>query len=199
MAYYLQLAYYLLNFRANHDCDGVAELLGLLLDNIGHGHGSEKFLDNFKGKPEIGALPAAQDHFDLDFAGFLQKFLGLAGFESEIVAADTDREADAFNLDFLLLFPLLLDGLVLLVAVLIVTQDLDHRRTGFGTDLNEIESLRLGQIERLGNRHHPKHFSFSVNDAHFGCSDPFVCPNLLVLRRNREKLIELTELIITKS
>ena len=62
-------------------------------------------------------------------------------------------------------------ALLLLVFELAEVHDLGDRRAGVGRDFNEVESSLVGKAHAFLRTDHSNIFTFSTNQAHFGCTD----------------------------
>ena len=92
-----------------------------------------------------------------------------------IVIVHVDAELhflDGNRLLVLLSFAL---ALFLLVEILPVIHDAAYRRVRSGRDLNQVQVLFAGFLERLEGRHDSNLLAFIINHADFACPDALVC------------------------
>src|SRR5690606_41089752 len=101
----------------------------------------------------VGHLPSAEHHGRLDLVALLKEAARVADLELEVVLVDAGPELDFLDLDLVLLLPRLAGLAGLLVLVLAVVHDPDHRRPRVRRHLHQIETLALGDGERFVNRH----------------------------------------------
>src|SRR5690606_6187377 len=102
----------------------------------------------------VGHLPSAEHHGRLDLVALLKEAARVADLELEVVLVDAGPELDFLDLDLVLLLPRLAGLAGLLVLVLAVVHDPDHRRPRVRRHLHQIETLALGDGERFVNRHY---------------------------------------------
>ncbi len=105
----------------------------------------EKFLADFG----VRHLSAAETDGYLQTVTFLEEFQTAAEFDVEVIVADTGRHAYLLDFDDALIAAGLLLTLELFEAVLAVIHYPAYGGSGLRRDLDKIEPLLLGDLERL--------------------------------------------------
>lgn len=105
----------------------------------------QEFLEDSFGIVAVGVFPAAEDHFDFDFVAFLKEFLGNRDAVVQVVVADFEGQAHAFDFDFLLVRFLFALSFFNAVLVRAVVEQFADRRFGVRGYLDQIKAAFTGQ------------------------------------------------------
>src|SRR5688500_2281959 len=94
-----------------------------------------------------------------------------------ILGRDLRAQLDLLDVNLRLVLPRRLGLLLLLVPVLAVVHHLAYRRIGARRDLDQVEILAVGVLERLVRSLDPDLRAVGVDEANLGASDPLVDPD----------------------
>src|SRR5262245_32505678 len=129
-------------------------------------------------------LASTKENRRLDLVTLFEEALDVLLLELVIVLVDLRAELDLFDQDHFLVLLRLTRALLFLVLVLPEVHDAANRRVCRGGDLDEVETLRLGNRQRLRRRHDAELRSGVVDHANFPDPDPFVDTNAIVTTRS---------------
>jgi hypothetical protein len=126
----------------------------------------------------------AEENRRLDLVAFFEEALDVLLLELVVVFVDLRAELDLFNQDHFLVLLRLTRALLFLVLVLPEVHDAANRRVRRWRDLDEIQTLRLGNRQRLRRRHDAELRAGVVDHANFSDPDPFVDTNAIITARS---------------
>src|ERR687895_59367 len=115
---------------------------------------------------------------DLDLGALVKEPHDVVLLGLVILGCDLRPELDLLDVDLRLVLPGELGLLLLLVPVLPVVHDPGDRRPRLRSDLDEIEVLAVGVVERLCRRLDPDLGTVLVDQPHLWNPDPLVDPRL---------------------
>ena len=104
----------------------------------------------------MGDLTAAETDGHLDLVPVLQELDRVARLDGHVIFTDGGRKLHFLDFNDLLVFPQLLFPLGLLVAMLVVVQQLADRRLGVGNDFHQIQLRLFRQFQRPTYRDNPQ-------------------------------------------
>src|SRR5262249_27298256 len=125
-------------------------------------------------------LAPAEEDRRLHLVAVFEEALDVLLLELVVVLVDLRPELDLLDLDYLLVPPGLARALLFLVLIFPEVHDPADRRDGRRRDFHEVESLLLGDRERLRRRHDAELLAGVVDDADFTDADSLVHPHAIV-------------------
>jgi hypothetical protein len=132
----------------------------------------------------VRKLTPAEEHRHLDFVAVFEELDRALGLGVDVMLADLRPEPNLLELDDLLVLaglPLLLGLLVLEAAI--VEQPAD-RRDDIGGYLDQVEVLRLGQLERLEGRQDTELLAILADKSNLANADSLVDAKILANGRS---------------
>src|SRR5438105_960293 len=127
----------------------------------------------------MGRLATAEHDRDLDLRALVEEALDVGLLCVVVVDSDLRPELDLLDVDRRLVLPGELRLLLLLVPVLPVVHHPRDRRIGLGSDLDEVEILRVRVLERLLRLLDPHLTAVLVDQPYARDPDRVVDPSLL--------------------
>src|SRR5262249_53401481 len=136
--------------------------------------------------PDLGVrhFTPAEENRRLDLVTFFEEALDVLLLELIIVFVDLGAELDLFDENHFLVLLRLTRALLLLVLVLAEVHDAADGRVCGRRDLDQVETLGLGNRQRLRRRHDAELRSVVVDDANFSNTNAFVHTNAVVTARS---------------
>src|SRR6185436_9924010 len=116
----------------------------------------------------------------LHLVAVLEETLDVLLLELVIVFVDLRPELDLFDQDHFLVTLRLATALLFLVLVLPEIHDAADRRYGRRRNLDQVESLLLGDRQCLRRRHDAELLAGVIDDADFADADSFVDPYAII-------------------
>src|SRR2546429_399484 len=113
----------------------------------------DKFVHHGKAKFLVRTLASAKAQFDPDFHVFAQEFDGVTQLDREIVGINSGSELELLHFVCGLAAVRFLAPLGFLVHEFAVLHDPAHGRRGVGRDLDQVQTLALGQTNGFTERH----------------------------------------------
>ena len=113
----------------------------------------------------MGHLSAAEANGDLDTVAISDELLGILELGVEIADIDARRHANLLDLHHVLVLLCFLLLLALLETELAVVHQLANGRDSLGRDLDKIQTLFIGDLQRLIGGHDAHLFTFGTNQA----------------------------------
>jgi hypothetical protein len=150
---------------------GVARLLGKAQKQIASDLG-------------VRHLAAAETHGDLDTVSVREKLQGIFELGIEVADVNAGRHTHFLDLDDMLILAGLLLTLALLETELAVVHELANRRIDLRRDLHKIETVFVGNLERLRGGHDAELLTRSADQANLAVANFFV--ELMCIAANTE-------------
>jgi len=110
-------------------------------------------------------LTAAEADGDLDTVAISDELLGVFELGVEIADINTRRHPDFLDLHHVLVLLRFLFPLALLKTELAVIHQLADGRDSLGRDLDKIQTLLIGNLQRLIGRHDTELFTFGTDQS----------------------------------
>jgi len=132
----------------------------------------------------VRQLAPAEEHRHLDFVAVFEELDRALGLSVDVVFADLRPEPNLLELDDLLV----LAGLPLLLGLLVleapVVQQPANRRDDVRGYLDQVEVLRLGQLERLEGRQDAELLAILTDKSNLANADSLVDAKILANGRS---------------
>src|ERR1017187_8522636 len=150
---------------------------------IGHDF-SEKFVDDLKADFGMRHFAPAEFQRDFHFHVLAQKINRVRDLDAEVVRVNPRAELNLFDGRGVLMLLGILLLLGLFVTVFAEIHEPADRRRGGGGDLDEVNPVLPGQVERVGQRDNAELFAVNCYDPDFAGADFAVDPD----KRSRRKI-----------
>src|SRR4051794_3330309 len=169
--------------RAEHHRHVAAVLLGPLLDDREIVEVLREAVEDHLAALGVGHLAPAEHDRHLDLVARLQEALDVALLGVVVMLSDLRPELDLPDVDLLLVLAGRLGLLRLLVLVLRVVEDPDHRRLGVGGDLHEVEIPLLRSAQGIWGAHDAHLLAVLIDETDLWNADALVDAGGIALRR----------------
>src|SRR5439155_7545401 len=140
----------------------------------------DQALENAPADLGMRHLASAEENRRLDLVALGEEALDVLLLEVVVVHVDLRPEFDLLDLDHALVLLGLAGALLFLVLVLAEIHDPADRRHRSRRDLDEVESLLLGDGQRGRRRHDPELLSRLVDHADFSNTNALVGTNAII-------------------
>src|SRR5262249_25743773 len=169
--------------RTDHHINSPAIQLSLKIRMPVSSDFREKFFDDLESKFGVRHLTAAELERDLHFHVLAKKIDGMPNFYTEIMRINFRAQLNFFDFGGMLMLLGFFITFGLLVAVLAIIHQSANRRSGVGSNLNQIHAIGPSHCECVTQGQHPQLFAINPDYPDFARTDLAIYPDKRTGRR----------------